>query len=39
MNNIIAPSHLFGNIIEKVPVFDRAILRDKTWVWSLSLVV
>jgi hypothetical protein len=37
VNEIVASSHLFGNIIKKVPILDRAISRDKDWLWSLSL--
>jgi hypothetical protein len=37
VNEIVASSHLLGNIIKKVPILDRAISRDKAWVWSLSL--
>ena len=37
MNEIIASGHLFGNIIKKVPVLERAIFRNIAWVWSLSL--
>jgi hypothetical protein len=37
MNEIVAPSHLFSNIIKEIPVLERAIFRDKAWVGSLSL--
>jgi hypothetical protein len=37
VNEIVTSSHLFGNIIKNVPVIDRAIFRDKAWMWSLSL--
>jgi hypothetical protein len=37
VNEIVMSSHLFGNIVKKVPVLDRAIFRDKAWMWSLSL--
>jgi len=37
VNDIVASSHLFGNVIEKVPILDGAVSRDKAWGWSLSL--